>query len=90
MRLNLLLPDVKPNQLQLPKQCKREGCKGKRFYPRQAVEKKIVDGKFKSTSMAIRVRQLWLQLSSVSAGSWSPTYFASSDRIGSDAVRAWG
>ena len=46
MRLNLLLPDVKPDELQLPKQCKREGCKGKRFYPRQAVEKKIVDGKY--------------------------------------------
>src|SRR3989304_1223331 len=45
MRLNLLLPDVKPDQLQLPKECKRKGCKGKRFYPRQAVEKKIVDGK---------------------------------------------
>lgn len=46
MRLNLLLPDVKPNEFQTPKQCKKEGCKGKRFYPRQAVEKKIVDGKY--------------------------------------------
>ena len=46
MRLNLLLPDVKPDQLQLPKQCQRAGCHGKRFYPRQAVEKKIVDGKY--------------------------------------------
>lgn len=31
MRLNLLLPDVKPDELQQPKYCKREGCKGKRF-----------------------------------------------------------
>lgn len=46
MRLNLLLPAVKPGQLQLPKQCAKKGCKGKRFYPRQAVEKKIVDGKY--------------------------------------------
>ena len=46
MRLNLLLPDVKPHELQLPKHCKREGCQGKRFYPRQEVEKKIVDGKY--------------------------------------------
>lgn len=48
MRLNLLLPDVKPNKFQMPKQCKREGCKGKHFYPRQEVEKKIVDGKYRS------------------------------------------
>jgi len=48
MRLNLLLPDVKPNKFQTPKHCKREGCKGKRFYPRQEVEKKIVDGKYSS------------------------------------------
>lgn len=51
MRLNLLLPDVKPDELQLPKQCKREGCKGKRFYPRQAVEKKIVDGKYQKVQV---------------------------------------
>jgi len=48
MRLNLLLPDVKPDQWQLPKQCVKEGCKGKRFYPRQAVEKRIVDGKYET------------------------------------------
>jgi len=46
MRLNLLLPEVKSDQLQLPKQCAKKECKGKRFYPRQAVEKKIVDGKY--------------------------------------------
>jgi transposase-like protein len=48
MRLNLLLPDVKPDQWQLPKECVKEGCKGKRFYPRQAVEKRIVDGKYQT------------------------------------------
>jgi transposase-like protein len=48
MRLNLLLPDVKPNEFQTPKQCKQEGCKGKCFYPRQAVEKKIVDGTYQT------------------------------------------
>ena len=46
MRLNLLLPDVKPDQLQLPKHCAKEECQGKRFYPRQVVEKKIVDGRY--------------------------------------------
>lgn len=46
MRLNLLLPDVKPEEIQAPKECAKEGCKGKRFYPRQAVDKKIVDGKY--------------------------------------------
>jgi len=50
MRLNLLLPDVKPNEFQTPKQCKREGCKGKRFYPRQEVKKNIVDGKYQSVT----------------------------------------
>lgn len=48
MRLNLLLPDVKPGQIETPKRCQREGCKGRRFYPRQEVEKKIVDGTYQS------------------------------------------
>ena len=48
MRLKLLLPDVKPDQWQLPNECVKEGCKGKRFYPRQAVEKRIVDGKYQT------------------------------------------
>jgi hypothetical protein len=52
MRLNLLLPDVKPDELKAPKHCKKEGCKGKRFYPRQAVEKKIVDGKYQKVEAA--------------------------------------
>lgn len=45
MRLNLLTR-CKTGRTELPKGCQREGCKGKRFYPRQAVEKKIVDGKY--------------------------------------------
>jgi transposase-like protein len=45
MRLKLLLPEVKADHLVLPTDCPRPGCKGKRFYPRQAVEKKIVDAK---------------------------------------------
>lgn len=47
MRLKLLLPEVKPDHLVIPQQCPRPGCKGKRFYPRQAVEKKLVDAKHK-------------------------------------------
>jgi transposase-like protein len=47
MRLKLLLPEVKPNNFVLPNHCPTPGCKGRRFYPRQAVEKKIVDAKHK-------------------------------------------
>lgn len=47
MRLKLLLPEVKPDTFVIPKQCPTPGCKGKRFYPRQKVEKKIVDAKHK-------------------------------------------
>lgn len=47
MRLNLRLPEVKPNQFVLPKHCPTIGCKGKRFYPRQKVTKKVVDAKYK-------------------------------------------
>ncbi len=43
MRLNLILPKVEPNVFENPKECPREGCKGKRFRPRQEVRKKIVD-----------------------------------------------
>lgn len=45
MRLKLLLPEVKPDHFVIPSQCPTPGCKGRRFYPRQAVEKKIVDAK---------------------------------------------
>ncbi len=45
MRLNLLFPEVKPEPFQLPKQCPTKGCAGKRFYPRQQVEKNLVEGK---------------------------------------------
>jgi hypothetical protein len=47
MRLKLLLPEVRPEHFVIPKYCASPGCKGKRFYPRQAVEKKIVDAKHK-------------------------------------------
>jgi transposase-like protein len=47
MRLKLLLPEVKPDNFVIPKHCPTPGCKGRRFYPRQAVEKKIVDAKHK-------------------------------------------
>ena len=46
MRLNLQLPEVKPNEYQMPKNCPTAGCKGKVFTPRQSVDKKIVDGKY--------------------------------------------
>jgi len=47
MRLNLRLPEVKPDHFVLPKHCPSAGCKGKRFYPRQKVKKKVVDAKHK-------------------------------------------
>jgi len=50
MRLKLLLPEVKPDQFSMPKECTRKGCKGKRFYPRQEVEKVIVDSKYKAVT----------------------------------------
>jgi transposase-like protein len=50
MRLKLLLPEVKPDEFEAPKQCARKGCKGKRFYPRQEVEKAVVDAKYKLVS----------------------------------------
>ena len=50
MRLKLLLPEVKPGEFEAPKRCAKRGCKGKRFYPRQEVEKAIVDGKYKVVS----------------------------------------
>jgi hypothetical protein len=47
MRLKLLLPEVKPMSFGKPKKCPTKGCRGMRFYPRQEVEKKIVDAKYK-------------------------------------------
>jgi hypothetical protein len=47
MRLKLLLPEVKLEHFVIPPCCPSNGCKGKGFYPRQAVEKKIVDAKHK-------------------------------------------
>ena len=47
MRLKLLLPEVKPTDFAIPTKCPTKGCKGKHFYPRQEVEKKIVDASYK-------------------------------------------
>ena len=41
MRLNLRLPEVKPDHFVIPTHCPTAGCKGKRFYPRQKVKKKV-------------------------------------------------
>lgn len=46
MRLNLRLPEVKPDHFVVPRQCPTAGCKGQRFYPRQKVKKKVVDAKY--------------------------------------------
>jgi hypothetical protein len=48
MRLNLRLPEVKPEHFVVPKSCPWAGCKGKRFYPRQKVKKNVVDAKYKA------------------------------------------
>lgn len=47
MRLKLLLPEVKPGEYVAPGTCPTEGCKGKRFHPRQEVKKKVVDAKYR-------------------------------------------
>lgn len=43
MRLKLLLPEVDPQKLDVPKKCPRPDCHGRRYSPRQAVRKKVVD-----------------------------------------------
>ena len=50
MRLKLLLPDVKPGEFVIPKGCPTNGCKGKHFYARQEVGKKVVDAKYKGVT----------------------------------------
>lgn len=51
MRLKLLLPDVKTTEYTQPKKCRRAGCTGVRFYPRQIVRKKIVDTQHKEVKV---------------------------------------
>lgn len=46
MRLKLLLPDVDPLKFESPNKCAREGCRGKQFYARQEVSKKVVDTQY--------------------------------------------
>lgn len=50
MRLKLLLPEVKTAEFTQPKKCRRAGCAGMRFYPRQIAQKKIVDTQYKEVS----------------------------------------
>ena len=47
MRLNLHLPEVKPQHFVITTQCPTAGCKGQRFYPRQKVKKNVVDARYK-------------------------------------------
>jgi transposase-like protein len=46
MRLKLLLPDVKIDKYPQPKRCSRPGCTGMTFYPRQIVQKRILDTQY--------------------------------------------
>ena len=50
MRLKLLLPDVKSDKYPQPKRCSRPGCPGMNFYPRQFVQKKILDTEYDEVS----------------------------------------
>jgi hypothetical protein len=50
MRLKLLLPNVEPTKFEKPVKCPRPGCCGLRFYPRQAVTKKIVDSEYEEVT----------------------------------------
>jgi len=47
MRLNLRLPEVKPDHFVVPRHCPTPGCNGQCFYPRQKVKKQVVDAKYK-------------------------------------------
>ena len=53
MRLKMILPEVKPDQYEKPKSCPHAGCKGRRFQPRQKVEKKVRDTQYRQVQ-AIR------------------------------------
>ena len=46
MRLNLILPVVKPNTFETPRKCADPKCRGKRFIMRQEVKKKVRDMKY--------------------------------------------
>jgi len=50
MRLKLLLPDVEPTKFEKPGRCPRSDCRGMKFYPRQAVKKKIVDSEYQEVT----------------------------------------
>jgi len=82
MRLKLLLPDVKATEFTQPKKCRRAWCAGMRFYPRQIIQKKIVDTQYKEVSawrIELWIRILWRlnvnrtqRYLSLSPVSWSP------------------
>ena len=46
MRLNLILPQIKPREYEKPKRCTNVECKGNRFHPIQEVKKSIRDTKY--------------------------------------------
>lgn len=46
MRLNLILPQIKPTEYEKPKRCANAECKGNRFHPIQEVKKSIRDTKY--------------------------------------------
>ena len=46
MRLNLILPNVEPNECDYPTQCPRKGWSGTRCVPRQQVSKQMVDAQY--------------------------------------------
>jgi len=50
MRLKLLLPEVELTKYEKPKKCANQNCRGKRFYARQAVTKKIVDAQHREVT----------------------------------------
>lgn len=50
MRLNLILPQVKPTEYEKPKKCANPECKGNRFHPIQEVKKNIRDTKYEEVT----------------------------------------
>jgi transposase-like protein len=46
MRLNLILPEVHPNQFRQPEQCRYEKCTGKHFKIHQEVDKGVRDSQY--------------------------------------------
>jgi len=51
MRLKLLLPKVEPTKHGKPRICPTKGCRGKRYYRRQEVTKRLVDSEYKEVKV---------------------------------------